>query len=144
MNITTDADWVGPWVCERAGGTWLKGRGTAIGKVLDGRLVAGVLYEDYNGPNIVCHNAFEPNSLDKHFLGLIHQYPFIQLGVKRVTGLVSSNNKKALNLNYKLGFELEHTLKDACPDGDMHVLVMWKEKCKYLDSQYGEFFVKYR
>lgn len=144
MNVIFDADIVGPWVCERAGGQWIKGRGTAIGKISNGKLVAGVLYEDFNGTNIVCHIAVEQNSLDREFLGLIHQYPFIQLGVKRVTGLVSSANKKALKLDLKLGFEVEAVLKGACSDGDMIVLVLWKENCRYLDDKYGRFFVKYR
>lgn len=102
------------------------------------------MYEDYNGVNIVCHIAFEPHSLDRQFLGLIHQYPFIQLGVKRITGLVAETNKKALNLDLKLGFEIEARLKNATPTGDMLVLVMWKENCRYLDDKYGSFFVKYR
>ena len=144
MNVTFDADIVGPWVCERAGGTWVKGRGTAIGKLKDDKLIAGVLYEDYNGPNIICHIAFEPHSLSREFLGLIYQYPFIQLGVKRITGLVAAGNKKALDLDLSMGFEVEAKLKDATPSGDMYVLVMWKENCRFLDDKYGRFFVKYR
>jgi RimJ/RimL family protein N-acetyltransferase len=144
VNVIFDADIVGPWVCEKTGGQWVKGRGTAIGKISDGKIVAGVLYEDFNGPNILCHIACEQHSLDREFLGLIHQYPFIQLGVKRITGLVSSANKKSLRLNIKMGFEIEAVLKDACKDGDMMVLVLWKKNCRYLDDKYGTFFVKYR
>ena len=48
-EVIFDADLIGPWVCEKTGGTWIKGRGTAIGKLnQNGDLVAGVLYEDWN------------------------------------------------------------------------------------------------
>lgn len=144
MNIITDPEIVGPWVCEKTKQKWIPGTCSAIGKVKDGQLVAGVVYEDFNGVNVNCHIRFEPNSLTKEFLGLIFQYPFIQLKVNRITGIVISTNKKALNLDQGLGFEPEAVLKGAHPDGDIHLLVMWKEKCKYLSDKYGDFFVKYR
>ena len=142
MSFTSDAELIGPWVCERAGGEWVKGRGTALGMLKDGRLVAGVLYEDWNGANIVCHIRVE--KLNKHFLGLIFQYPFVQLGAKRITGIVPQSNKKALKFDQKLGFSIEHEMKNAHPSGSLFILGMYKENCRYLDDRYGDFFVKYK
>ena len=71
MNvITDDTDRIGEWVCTRAGGTGIKGRGTAVGLEKHGRLIAGVIFEDYNGANINVHVASDgsKNWLNREFL----------------------------------------------------------------------------
>lgn len=138
MNLCLDADIVGPWVCERSGGTWVKGRGTAIGKIQDGQLVAGVLYEDWNGANVVCHIAGDGNWATREYLNVIFDYPFNQLKVKRITTPVASTNIKSINLVTRMGFTLECTLAQANPDGDIHLFRMWREECKYIRGKYGK------
>ena len=136
VEIVFDADRIGPWVCERAGGTWLPGRGTAIGLQRDGELVAGVLYEDYNGANVVMHVASDGTGawLTKAYLRTCFDYPFRQLGCRRVTGIVPSSNEKALAFDQHLGFEVEATLSDAHSDGDLIVLRMKREDCRWIRS----------
>lgn len=136
MNLCLDANIVGPWVCERTGGTWCAGRGTAIGKLVDWKLVAGVLYEDYTGTNVVCHIAGEGNWASREYLNVIFDYPFNQLGVKRMTAPVSSHNVKSINLVTRMGFTLECTLAQAIPGGDLHLFRMWRSECKYLEGKY--------
>lgn len=135
-EVTFDADLVGPWVSEKTGGTWTKGRGTAIGKIQEGKLVAGVLFEDWNGANIICHIAGDGNWATKGFLHLIFHYPFNQLGVKRMTAPIAASNAKSINLVTKMGFTLECTLAQANPDGDVHIFRMFREECKYLRGKY--------
>ena len=136
--IVFDADRIGPWVCERAGGTWVKGRGTAIGLEdgSSGELLAGVLYDDWNGANVNMHVAAVPGRkwLNREFLRVCFDYPFNQLHVKRVTGLVASVNLDAMRFDLHLGFKLEATLKDAHPEGDMNILVMRREDCRWLEN----------
>ena len=139
MRLCLDARIVGPWVCDRAGGTWVEGRGTAIGKLNGaGVLVAGVLYEDWNGANVMCHIAGEGNWATRDYLGVIFDYPFNQLRVKRITVPISSVNLKSINLVTKMGFELESTLAQATPDGDLHLFRMWRDECKYIRGRYGK------
>jgi RimJ/RimL family protein N-acetyltransferase len=135
-EIVYDAERIGPWVCERAGGQWLPGRGTAIGLERDGELVAGVLYEDYNGANVVMHVASDGTGqwLTAEYLRTCFEYPFGQLGCKHVTGIVPSNNDKALTFDRRLGFEVEAVLAGAHPDGDLIVLHMKREKCRWIRS----------
>ncbi len=136
-EVTFDADLIGPWVCAKTGGTWLKGRGTAIGKLnQNGDLVAGVLYEDWNGANIVGHIAGLDGWASKGFLGLIFDYPFNQIGAKRITAPVNSNNDKARLLLEKLGFIIDATLAQAIPDGDLLLYRMYKSECKFLEDRY--------
>ena len=117
----------------------MEGRGTAIGKLNGaGVLVAGVLYEDWNGANVMCHIAGEGNWATRDYLGVIFDYPFNQLRVKRITVPISSVNLKSINLVTKMGFELESTLAQATPDGDLHLFRMWRDECKYIRGRYGK------
>lgn len=126
---------IGPWICKIAGGEWCPGRGVTIGLMDDtGDLIAGVLYEDYNQANITMHIAAVPGRrwLCREFLWFCFYYPFEQLGCKRVTGLVAASNLEARRFDEHLGFQLEATLEDAHPDGDLLVYKMRKEDCRWL------------
>ena len=137
--LCLDAERVGPWVCERAGGAWVKGRGTAIGRLVDGELVAGVLYEDFTGANIVCHIAGVGNWATRKFLGVIFQYPFIQLKCRRITVPVASDNQKSICMVKKMGFELECVLEQANPNSDILLFRMFASQCKYLEERYARY-----
>ncbi len=139
MRLCLDAEIVGPWVASRTGGTWSPGRGTAIGKLDDqGNLIAGVLYEDWNGANIMCHIAGEGHWASRRFLNVIFDYPFNQLKVKRITVPVGSTNIKSIHLVTRMGFALESTLAQAIPDGDLHLFRMFRIECQYLRGKYGK------
>jgi len=129
--ICTDAETVGPWVASKVGFKWVKGRGAAIGRVKDGEIVAGVIYEDYNGANVVCHIAIDKNGGSKKFFSIIFDYPFVRLGVKRITAVVAQNNRASRKLVEHMGFEVEANLRDAHPDGDLLVYKMTAEQCRF-------------
>ena len=136
--IYTNAEVIGPWVCAKAGGTWVRGRGTAIGRLRDSELVAGVLYEDFNGANVMCHIRGEgKNWASRRYLGVIFDYPFNQLKVRRITVPVASTNLESINLVIRMGFTLESTLAQAIPDGDLHLFRMFKDECQYLKGKYA-------
>lgn len=137
--LSFDPEWVGPWVCARTGGTWVSGRGSVIGKVNeDGILVAGVLYEDWSGTNLVCHIAGEGRWADREFLAVIFDFPFNQQKAKRITAPVCSSNTKSIALVTKMGFNLEARLLGATSKGDLLLFSMFKDECKYLRGKYGE------
>ena len=132
--IVSDASWIGPWVCERGGGSWQEGRGCALGLTdsNDG-LIAGVLYEDWNGAQIICHIAGVGNwSSCRAYMRAIFAYPFRQLKAKRITAPVASCNLKAQRFVERLGFVRESTLTDAHPDGDIFIYKMTPDKCRWL------------
>ena len=129
-----DANIVGPWVAQRVGmERYVPGTASAIGQVRDGKIISGVLYEDYNGANVTCHIAGEGrNWLNRKFLSIIFDYPFNQLGVKRITGYVLDTNKAAQRLDEHLGFKREATLRDAHPEGDIIIYCMTADECRWL------------
>lgn len=130
--IVTDAEIVGPWVARQAGWRWTPQRGTALGLVIGDSLVAGVVYEDWNRVNVVCHIAAK--RLTPNYMRAIFYYPFVQLECKRITAPVTCSNTKARRFVEKLGFEVEATLDQAHIDGDIYIYRMRKEKCKWLRS----------
>lgn len=138
--ITVDAEHVGPWVCSKLGIDWIPGSHTAIGKIKNGSLCAGVLYEKFTGTNVTLHIAGENNWPNREFLWMIFDYPFNQLGVKRVTAPIASTNGKAITLVKSMGFDLECKLSQAIPDGDLLLFCMFKEQCKYLRGRYDKAF----
>ena len=131
---------VGPWVSKKTGGTWVPGSGVTVGLFDDEKgILAGVLYDSFNGANVQMHVAAIPGRdwLCREFLWFCFYYPFVQLGCKRVTGIVSASNADARKFDEHLGFQLEATLKDAHPDGDLLVYVMHKKDCRWLNLRRG-------
>lgn len=130
---TDDQDQLGAWLCERTGGSYLPGAGTYIGLEKNGILCAVVGFEDYNGASIRMHVAAEGKRwMIREYLWFCFYYPFEQLGVKQIIGLVSSANRQAIDFDLHLGFQHVATIPEGCPDGDMLILTMNRAACKFL------------
>lgn len=105
----------------------------ALGVERDGELIAAVVYTLMTECDISMHVAAMPGKrwLSRAFLELAFQYPFTQLGLRRVSAFVPSTNAAALNLNKHLGFVEEGRMRDAVTDGDVIVLGMLKKECRW-------------
>lgn len=111
-----------------------------LGLERDGVLVAGVLYEGFNGQNVWMHVAAEPGGrwMTKDYLHYCFHYPFNEMGVKRVSGYVNASNVEARRLDEHLGFKQEAVLSGAAPDGgDVVVYAMWRDDCRFLGDSDG-------
>ncbi|SEO77538.1 hypothetical protein [Nitrosovibrio sp. Nv6] len=107
----------------------------AVGLESDGEIVVGVVYDNYTGTTIFMHIAALPGKkwLTRNFLWFLFYYPFVQLGVKALRGMVPESNAESLRFARGLkGAHLEARLKDAHPSGDMLIYCLRKEDCKYL------------
>lgn len=107
----------------------------ALGLVRDGRLVAGVLYEGFNGRNVWMHVAAEPGRqwMNRQYLWYCFHYPFNEMGVDRISGYVNASNQQAIAFDEHLGFQREATLEGAAPDGgDVLIYVMRRHNCRFL------------
>lgn len=112
----------------------------ALGVVHKGELIAGVIYERFNGVHMEVAITAKHGSpwagrqVLKHLFG----YPFVQMGCVAISALVPMSNLTSLNLATKLGFEPEAYVKFAAPDGSpMVVLKMFRENCRWID-QHGQ------
>jgi RimJ/RimL family protein N-acetyltransferase len=106
-----------------------------IGIKQDGKIIAGVIYDDFNGSNIWAHIAANPGKrwVNKALLYTCFAYPFIQLQCNRITGWVESSNFQSRRFCEHLGFVTEATLKSAARDGgDVIIYVMRRENCKHI------------
>jgi RimJ/RimL family protein N-acetyltransferase len=104
-----------------------------IASVRGDTLLGGFTYEKFNGASIVMHvRSFDPHWLSQDLLWVAFHYPFVQLGCKMALGFIRSSNQKALAFVNKLGFKEEHRIRDACPHGDLVVLTMRREECRWL------------
>lgn len=136
--LCLDKDRIGQWVAVRINGVFTPQNSSCIGWLdKNDDLVAGVWYENYKTTSIVAHIAIDA-PITREFIYTIFHYPFVQLGVYKVIGIVNSSNEEALRLDKKFGFEEEARIKDAYPDGDMVLLTLTKDKCgKFLGERYG-------
>ena len=107
---------------------------SALALKQDGAIIAGVIYNHFTGTNIMMHVAAIPGRkwLTRDFLFACFDYPFNQLNVRRITGIVPKKNKEARRFDTHLGFEYEGNMRHALPDDDMLIYGMLKEKCKWL------------
>lgn len=130
-NIVSGPE-VGEWVAARAGGKYHADSAQAIGLERDGVIIAGVIFERYNGVSLWVHVAIE-GRLTPSYLKAIFHYAFVVCDVEKVIGTVSSGNLKAIKFDENLGFTEEGRIKDAAPEGDIIIYTMTKSNCRFIN-----------
>lgn len=129
------------WVSERVGcdpGSWQSPRAISL-RQPDGTLTGAVVYERFSECDCNIHVASDGSSrwMTRAFLAAVFAYPFIQLGLRRVTGLVPASNHAAMRLNQHLGFEIEGYCDHAMPADDIVVMGMTRVRCRYIKKKEG-------
>ena len=106
------------------------------------KLLGGNIYTDYwgNGGSCQVHTAcFNKHWASKAMLYLAFDYPFRQLMVKKMFGLVPERNVAARNFDLRLGFKIEYLAEDVFnhPDGinGMYLMSMRADECKWLSMK---------
>lgn len=134
--IFDDRERVARWVAEGGDPLARYGNYYAMGAERDGELVSGIVIDHVlEGANAFAHIAVDkPGKDTAALLRAFFDYAFRQCGLKRVSGMCPSVWEKVLAFDLKLGFEVEHVLKDGYPGGDMILLVMWRDKCRWLEG----------
>lgn len=134
MIIYDQHERIGKWIAERTDGEWREG-GKCIGLERNGEIVAGVLYDWFNGSSIYAHIAITTSYIGKEFLRAIFHYPFNQLEAKVIIGLVAEDNKKAQTLDEHLGFKLKTIIPQGHPSGGLFIYTMHKSECRWINEQ---------
>ena len=128
---------VGHWVTSRIGGFFDPVCMSAIGWQSDGRLTAGAAYRDWNGVSIEGQIAAD-KPLTRGFLFAIFDYPFRQLGARKIIATTSADHIRSIRLLQRLGFHEEACLRDAAPGGDLIICTMRREDCRFLGGHHGQ------
>ena len=130
-NIVSGPE-VGEWVADRVGGKYHADDAQAIGLEKEGQIIAGVIFERYNGHSMWVHVAIE-GRLTPDFIRAIFRYAFVDCDVEKVIGTVASTNVKAIKFDESLGFTEEGRIRNAMPDGDIIIYTMSKSNCRFLN-----------
>lgn len=127
---------IGAWVANMVGQGASWGDFYAIGVVRGDDIIAGVVINNYNGANATCHIAIAQQT--KAIVPLFQavcDYAFRHCGLKRLTGMVPTNEPHIIAFDKHLGFEEEFVMKDGAPGADMQVLVMRPDNCRWLRKE---------
>lgn len=140
MILANDRERVARWVAER-----IRDMGEppvkdyeAIGVTKDEIIIGGVIYTEFREiargeHDIRMHCAGEPGWLTRQTLRVFFEYPFVQLACIRVTATVSKANRRARDLNERLGFKIEGCIKDGYGTGkDGLILGMRRQDCRWI------------
>jgi hypothetical protein len=104
-----------------------------IGLESNGKLVAVAGFDSYNGASMQVHLAIT-GRLTRKYIRYVYNYAFNTAKVYKLVGLVSSSNAKALKFDFHSGFIEEGRIVGGYPDGDIVILTMTREQCRYLDK----------
>ena len=143
ISMNTNVDILGPWAWKQMGmSKWNSEGRSAIGELnAMGTPRWAVVYDHYEpGGSIQVHIAISnPKYVTRQAISAVFEYAFLQLGVKKVIGVVNSTNRAALTFDLRLGFEIEAVIEDAYDMGDMYILSMTPEQCRWIRGQhYGQ------
>ena len=107
---------------------------TCIGQEMDQEIVAVVGFCDFTPTSVTMHTAsIDTLWLTKDLLWATFDYCFNILKVKVILVTIAGSNDKSLRLCRKLGFVDRVLIEDAHKHGDLAILTMRKEQCKWLD-----------
>lgn len=127
-----------PWAAEKNGVTGFRRDAYAIGLERDGELCAVVVFDDFSDGDCAMHIASDGMRrwMNKELLLAAFAYPFVQLGLRRVTGKVAAKNHAALAFDEHLGFVREGLCRAAFPDDDMVVLGLLRSACRFIPEEH--------
>ncbi len=101
---------------------------------IDGSKLMVTLFNKLDERNIEISVATSSSKMcSKRILKIVFGYPFVQLGLNRVTATINEANEKSLSLVKRLGFQLEGELKQYYDNGNTAMIYgLTKDNCRWL------------
>lgn len=138
MIQTAHQEILARWLCEKIGympTPYIR----CIGNVTkEGKILGVVGFDSWNGASCQMHIAGEGNWLTRELLHATFDYVFNVADLNVVLGFVPSTNTKALRFDKHVGFVEVSRIKDGTPEGDMVILELRRENCRYLREKHGK------
>jgi len=100
-----------------------------------GRLVGVVLWTNFRDHSIEAAWAGEPGWLTRETLRQIWAYPFLQLKVRVVTGLVKASNARSQSIAERMGCVRCGVIPRWYEDDDAVIYAMTAEHCRWIDGK---------
>ena len=120
------------WAAERIGIARWPDDSKGLRVTRDGQIKAVLVYNTFMDETCCIHIATDGKRdwANRGILFGIFAYPFLQLGLRRVTAPIASRNIASQILVIKLGFQFEGRLIGARRDNDDEILFgMLRERC---------------
>lgn len=109
-----------------------------IGQEKDGELIGVAGYSNFYPKSCQFHvGSTSPYWVTKDLLFAMFDYPFNKLKVEVIIAPICKENKKSLNFGRKLGFQQVADIPYAHPNGDLIVMIMKRNQCKWLQQGEG-------
>lgn len=144
-------DWSDKELCQWAAGQIGAGGGfspdaRAMGIEIDGEMAAVTIWNCFELHNCLMSIASDNKKrwMTREFLFRSFAYPFLQLGLDRVTTKSDERNAPSIRLALHLGFTAEGRLRNAAGSGfDDIVFGLLKEECRWISRNLAQHTVKY-
>ena len=139
MIVFGEDAYVAAWTADKLPQVSDFGLCTALGVVSGERLIAGIVYHDYqpqHGTIQLSIAAISPMWAKKENIKELLKYPFEQLECYKVWTAIAADNEKALKVNAHIGFKKEAIL--AHQFGKKRHAVMSRMLRPDYDRLYGE------
>lgn len=126
------------WAARRIGIRQFREDARAIGWERGGSIIAVAAWDTFSPGTCCMHIASDGSGpwLTREFLGAMFAYPFVQLRLRRVTGLIAASNRASLRFARHIGFHDEGLMHEEAPDGDMVVLGMLRRECRWIAEEH--------
>lgn len=134
MDIVINDPRIADWVREKIPKvqSWM-GEHKSLAAMEDGEIIGAVVYDAFTPYDCCIHVRLDkPGCKVPGVLKAVFGYPFEQLGLTRLTGLVGKSNQKGQELCTWLGFRFEGLKEKALGDEDEVIFGMLKSECPWL------------
>lgn len=128
-----------PWALKKIGIVAFRPDACAIGLERDGELVAVTVFDNFSDVDCHIHIASDGTRrwINRELLARTFWYPFVQLKLKRLTGMVEEDNAAALAFDLHLGFEREGYHPRAGTNGKAMIsLGLLRDRCIYIPPEH--------
>lgn len=124
----------------RADFDWLKTRtgcsavSNAIKAVDERGLIRGMVgFESWTKNSVQAHMAVDTPIVWRSLIPAVFEYPFLEVGVGVLLGIIPASNAKSCRMVERLGFTKTHAVRNGWEVGvDLVVYEMRREDCPYL------------
>lgn len=104
---------------------------SALALLGDRGIIAGVVYSRWSSHDVHVTLAVTGRATPA-FVFAAFDYPFNQVGLRRVTALARVSNTRSIRLARHLGFTLEGRLRRAADNEDVLVFGLLREECRWI------------
>ena len=122
------------WHCIKTNQDPGKNPGVMCAGILkNGEIIGSVIYHRFRWPDIeIGIETSDPTWCNRRILKEIFNYPFNELECRRVTATTDPSKPEVCQFLKRIGFVEEGRLRDALPHGDILILGMKHDECKWV------------